>query len=157
MKHAAGLLLALFLSPAFAADEYWQQGTTDDSYRITVYRSATCGCCKGWIAHLRQHNFEVEDVTVDNVQPYKNQFGVPPQAASCHTAVVNGVVVEGHVPAQDIKRLLTSEHNVRLLAVPGMPSGSPGMDTPGSPKQEFKVYAITSDDQAGVYNVYSDY
>ena len=162
MKFAAGLLLALILSPvftatSFAADEYWQQGITDESYRITVYRSPSCGCCKGWIAHLRQHNFEVNDVPVDDVQPYKNQFGVPPQAASCHTAVVNGVVIEGHVPAQDIKRLLSSEHNVRLLTVPGMPSGTPGMDTPGSPKQDFKVYAVTRDDQAGIYNAYSDY
>ena len=157
MNYAVGLLLALFLSSSFAADEYWQQGVTDQRHQITVYRSATCGCCKGWIAHLRHHNFEVEDVTVADVQPYKIQFGVPTNAASCHTAIVDGVVIEGHVPAQDIKRLLASEHNVRLLTVPAMPSGTPGMDTPGSPKQDFKVYAVTKDDQVGIYNAYSDY
>ena len=157
MKFATGLLLSLFLSQAFAADEFWQQGITDDRYEITVYRSATCGCCKGWIAHLRQHNFDVKDVTVDDVQPYKQDLGVPPQAASCHTAVVDGLVVEGHVPAQDIKRLLSSEHSQRLLTVPAMPSGTPGMDTPGAPKQDFKVYAISKDDQVSVYNNYSNY
>ena len=157
MKYIAGMLLSLLLSSAWAADEFWQQGITDERHQITVYRSATCGCCKGWIAHLRQHNFEVEDITVDDVQPYKSQFKVPPQAASCHTAVVDGVAIEGHVPAQDIKRLLSSEHNVRLLTVPAMPSGTPGMDTPDSPKQDFKVFAITTDDQVGVFNTYSNY
>ena len=157
MKYVSGLLLAFFLSPAFASDEYWQQGATDQRHEITVYRSATCGCCKGWIAHLREHNFDVKDVTVPDVQPYKENLGVPPRAASCHTAVVEGLVVEGHVPAQDIKRLLSQEHNIRLLAVPGMPSGSPGMDTPGAPKQEFKVYAISKDEEVGIYNVYSNY
>ena len=157
MRYAIALLLALVLSPVYAGDEYWQQGMTDQRHEITVYRSATCGCCKGWIAHLREHNFDVKDVTVADVQPYKKDLGVPPQAASCHTALVEGLVVEGHVPAQDIKRLLSQEHNVRLLAVPAMPSGSPGMDTPGAPKQDFKVYAISKDEEVGIYNVYSNY
>ena len=82
---------------------------------------------------------------------------VPPRAASCHTAVVDGVVIEGHVPAQDIKRLLSSEHDIRLLTVPAMPSGTPGMDSPGAPKQAFKVFSIDRDDQVGVYNQYENY
>jgi hypothetical protein len=157
MKFATALFLALLLTSAFASDEYWQRGITDQRHAITVYRSATCGCCKGWVEHLRQHNFDVEDVSVENVEPYKARFGVPPQAASCHTAVVDGVVIEGHVPAQDIKRLLSSDLKIRLLAVPAMPSGTPGMDTPGAPKHDFKVYAVTEDDQVGIFNVYSDY
>lgn len=157
MKYAAAVLLSLVLSTAFAGDAYWQQGITDDRYEITVYRSASCGCCKGWIAHLEEHNFDIRDVTVANVEPYKQDLGVPPRAASCHTAVVNGVVIEGHVPAQDIKRLLSSEHNQRLLTVPAMPSGTPGMDTPGAPKQDFKVFAISQDDQVSIYNTYSNY
>lgn len=157
MKYITGLLLSLFLSSAFAADEYWQRDITGDSYEITVYRSATCGCCKGWIDHLEEHNFEVTDLTVENVNPYKQKHGVPPRAASCHTAVVDGVVIEGHVPAQDIKRLLSSEHNIRLLAVPAMPSGTPGMDTPGAPKQDFKVYAVSNGDEVGIFNIYSNY
>ena len=133
MKLVVGLLIAFYLSAALAENEFWRQGITDESYKITVYRSETCGCCKNWIAHLRQHNFEVEDVSVASVDSYKRRFKVPPAAASCHTATVNGVVIEGHVPAQDIKRLLSTEHNIRLLTVPAMPSGTPGMATPGAP------------------------
>ncbi len=157
MKYIAAILLALGLTSAFAADEFWRQGITDASPAIKVYRSASCGCCKGWIDHLRQHNFAVEDITVDSVDPHKQRLNVPPGAASCHTAVVDGVVIEGHVPAQDIKRLLAGEHNIRLLAVPAMPSGTPGMDTPGAPKQEFKVFAVSHDDEVSVFNEYSNY
>ena len=157
MKFVVGLFLSLFMSSALAADEFWRQGITDERYEITVYRSATCGCCKGWIAHLEEHNFEVKDVSVDNVNSYKQSLNVPPKAASCHTAVVNGVVIEGHVPAQDIKRLLSSEHDIRLLAVPAMPSGTPGMDMPGAPKQDFKVYAVSNEGDASIYKNYSNY
>lgn len=157
MKYAVALVLLLSMSSAYAADEFWQRGKSDDSYEITVYRSATCGCCKGWIEHLRDHNFAVKDVTVANLGPYKKDLGVPPKAASCHTAVVDGVVIEGHVPAQDIKQLLSSEHNVRLLTVPAMPSGTPGMDTPGAPKHDFKVFAINNDDEVSIYNAYTNY
>lgn len=157
MKYLAGLLLSVCLVPAFAADQFWRQGVTDEVHSIKVYRSATCGCCKGWIEHIRQHNFEVEDIVVASVDPYKQQLGVPPGAASCHTAVVDGVVIEGHVPAQDIKRLLSGEHNIRLLAVPAMPSGAPGMDFPGAPKQDFRVFAIDNADEASVFSEYADY
>lgn len=157
MKLVAGIIFTLLLSSVHAADEFWRQGITDERHQITVYRSATCGCCKGWIAHLEEHNFDVKDVTVEDVNAYKQEFKVPPNAASCHTAVVDGVVIEGHVPAQDIKRLLTSEHNTRLLTVPAMPSGTPGMDTPGAPKHDFKVFSVSQDDEVGVFNSYSNY
>jgi len=157
MKIVACMLLSLFLTSAWAGDVYWQRGMTDARHEITVYRSATCGCCKGWVAHLREHNFDVTDITVEDLAPYKTRYRVPPRAASCHTAVVDGVVIEGHVPAQDIKRLLSSEHDVRLLTVPAMPSGTPGMDTPGSPKHDFKVYAITRDERIDVFSAYADY
>ena len=134
MKYIVALLLSLILWPAFAADEFWRQGITDESYRITVYRSASCGCCKGWISHLEEHNFEVEDLTVDDVNPYKQKYNVPTNAASCH-----------------------SEHNTRLLTVPAMPSGTPGMDMPGAPRQDFRVYAVSEDDQVDIFNSYFDY
>ena len=124
---------------------------------MVVYKSPTCGCCKGWVKHLEEHNFTVKDLTVADVNQHKLRLNVPTQAASCHTAVVNGVVIEGHVPAQDIKRLLASDHDIRLLTVPAMPSGTPGMDTPGAPKQPFKVYAISNSDQVSVFNDYADY
>ena len=156
----SALLAALMLpvtTTANAANPVWLEGKTDEAYQITVYRSATCGCCKAWIAHLKDHNFKVSDVVVDDVNPHKQRLGVPAQGASCHTAEVNGKVVEGHVPAQDIKRLLSSENNIRLLTVPGMPSGGPGMDMPGAAKQPFQVFSVTEDNKVDVYNNYSEY
>jgi hypothetical protein len=82
---------------------------------------------------------------------------VPQKAASCHTAVVDGVVIKGHVPAQDIKRLLANRDDTRMLTVPTMPSGTLGMDTPGAPKQNFKVYAISNDNEVSVFKSYSNY
>ena len=141
----------------YAGDPVWLEGKTDQQYEITVYRSATCGCCKGWISHLKEHNFSVRDVVVNDVNPHKQRLGVPQQAASCHTAEVNGKVIEGHVPAQDIKRLLAENNTIRLLAVPGMPSGGPGMDMPGAPRDEFKVFSVDDNNQVGTFNSYSDY
>ena len=151
------LLFAILALPAWAANPVWLEGKTDDQYEITVYRSASCGCCKGWIQHLKDHNFKVNDVTVPDVSPYKSQYEVPARAASCHTARVNGVTIEGHVPAQDIKRLLSNDSDVRLLTVPAMPSGTPGMDPPGAPKDPFNVYSVDKDNKIGVFNSYSRY
>jgi hypothetical protein len=151
-------IISIFIAlPLWAGDPVWLEGKTDERYEITVYRSATCGCCKGWVSHLKDHNFDVTDVAVDDVNKFKKQFNIPSDAASCHTALVNGIAIEGHVPAQDIKRLLRQKGNIRLLAVPAMPSGTPGMDMPGAPKNEFKVYSISQDDQVGVYQTYSNY
>lgn len=152
-----GIIFCCFTLPLWAANPVWLEGKTDARHEITVYRSASCGCCKGWIDHLRDHNFDVTDVTVDDVNKFKQQFNVPTQAASCHTATVEGVTIEGHVPAQDIKRLLADKGDIRLLTVPAMPSGTPGMDTPGAPKDEFRVYSVSQDDQVDVYKIYSDY
>ena len=153
----AGMLMCLLALPLWASNPVWLEGKTDDRHEITVYRSASCGCCKGWIQHLEAHDFVVKDVAVDDVNKFKQQFNVPAQAASCHTAMVDGVVIEGHVPAQDIKRLLTDKQDVRLLTVPAMPSGSPGMDFDGALNDTFRVYAISRDDRVDVFQTYSDY
>ena len=153
----SGALLILMLNPLWAANPFWQEGKTDTQYDITVYRSATCGCCKGWVSHLRDHNFNVNDVEVTDLNKYKEQYNIPRQAASCHTAVVDGIAIEGHVPAQDIKRLLQDKGRIRLLTVPAMPSGTPGMDTPDSPKHAFRVFSINQDDEVGIFNEYRDY
>jgi hypothetical protein len=158
MKTLILLMISCFVAlPLWAANSDWLEGKTDDRYKITVYRSATCGCCKAWVSHLKDHNFDVTDITVDDVNKFKQQFNVPTDAASCHTAMVNGVAIEGHVPAQDIKRVLKKKGTIRLLTVPMMPSGTPGMDMPGAPRNEFKVYSISQDDQVDVYNTYSNY
>lgn len=149
---------SLLSQPALAADPVWLEGKTDTRHEITVYRSASCGCCKGWIKHLKDHNFDVKDVTVTDVTPYKNKFGVPSNGASCHTARVNGITIEGHVPAQDIKQLLAQNtDDIRLLTVPAMPSGTPGMDTPGAARDEFNVYSVDKNNKIGIYKNYKDY
>ncbi len=157
MKYLFASMLALLSFNVFSADPFWDQGITEDRHEIIVYRSESCGCCSAWIAHLERHNFDVKDIKVENVNPYKQNMNVPPEAASCHTAIVDGVVIEGHVPAQDIKRVLADKSDIRLLTVPRMPSGTPGMDAPGAPKQEFNVFAISNNDEVSIYNNYKDY
>ncbi len=112
-----------------------------DTPRITVYKSPWCGCCGGWVDHVRAAGFAVEVHDVEDLTPIKRVAGVPGDLASCHTASVNGYAIEGHVPADVIRRLLAERPAVRGLAVPGMPVGSPGMEGP-SP-EPYAVYAFT--------------
>lgn len=99
---------------------------------ITVYKTAACGCCRGWVAHLRANSFRVIaiDTSSAEIGRLKRAHGVPGSAASCHTAFVNGYVIEGHVPATDVQRLLKDSPGIVGIAVPGMPAGSPGMEGP---------------------------
>lgn len=112
---------------------------------VTVYKSPTCGCCKDWVKHLESNGFRVEAHDVADVDRIKQNLGVRPQYASCHTAIAEGYTLEGHVPADDIKRLLAERPKGRGLAVPGMPGGSPGMES--APKQPYATLLI--DDQGG--------
>jgi hypothetical protein len=100
---------------------------------ITVYRSPTCGCCKKWEDHMRANGFVVKDVTMDDLSAIKAESGVTSNLKSCHTALVGGYVVEGHVPAADVQRLLKEKPRIVGLAAPGMPGAGPGMDTSKDP------------------------
>jgi hypothetical protein len=102
-----------------------------------------------WVAHLEQNGFEVRTTDVPSVAPVKRQAGLPRGLASCHTALVDGYVVEGHVPADDIKRLLAERPDVRGIAVPGMPIGSPGME--GRHPQPYDVLAFDEDGSFSVF------
>ncbi len=95
---------------------------------VTVYKSPTCGCCGDWVKHLRENGFRVEAHDLNDVSPIRRRYGVPGALASCHTAMVGGYAIEGHVPAADIRRLLRERPKAVGLAVPGMVIGSPGMD-----------------------------
>ncbi|MCW9033262.1 MAG: DUF411 domain-containing protein [Alphaproteobacteria bacterium] len=108
---------------------------------LVVYKSPSCGCCGDWVDHLKQSGFKVQVHDTDEMTAVKNHFKVPHEMGSCHTATVNGYVVEGHVPANDIKRLLSEKPNVRGIAVPGMPIGSPGMEQ-GDEKEAYQVIAF---------------
>lgn len=119
---------------------------------ITVYKSPTCGCCSAWIQHLRANGFTVQAHDTGRMNQVKQALGVRPQHASCHTAEVNGYVIEGHVPAADIHRLLREKPAIAGLTVPGMPMGSPGME--GAHKDPYQVLTF---DAAGNSRVYADY
>lgn len=95
---------------------------------VTVYKTASCGCCVGWVEHLQAAGFQTQVHDVADLAAVKGQLGVPPALGSCHTATVGGYVIEGHVPAADIARLLAQRPAGKGLAVPGMPVGSPGME-----------------------------
>lgn len=100
----------------------------DDS--VVVYKSPTCGCCTAWVDHMRENGFRVVVRDTAGVTPIKVAHGIAEGLASCHTALVDGYVLEGHVPATDVQRLLRERPTVAGLAVPGMPAGSPGMAGP---------------------------
>lgn len=102
-------------------------GTAIAEPLITVYKSPTCGCCEEWVTYLRKEGFEVTAIDQSNLTPIKERAGVKPEMASCHTALVDGYVIEGHVPAQAIRKLLQERPTTVGLAVPGMPVNSPGM------------------------------
>ena len=108
---------------------------------ITVYRSPTCSCCGQWVEHLKANAFDVKDIITNEIDQVKDRLGVPPELASCHTAVVGDYFIEGHVPAGDIARLISLKPAVRGVAVPGMPRGTPGMEV-GTVKDDFDVYAV---------------
>ena len=107
---------------------------------MTVYKSPTCGCCGEWVKHIRASGFRVEATDIRDVAPIRRRYGVPEYLASCHTAVVDGYAIEGHVPASDILRLLRERPRVRGLAVPGMVAGSPGMEQ--GPPQPYATLAF---------------
>jgi hypothetical protein len=119
----------------------------EDSARspsITVFKDPNCGCCKSWVEHLRKHGFDVVVRDTSDVGGAERAGRVPEQLHSCHTAFVNGYVVEGHVPAADIQRLLTEKPKVAGIAVAGMPAGSPGMEM-GGRVDHYEVVAFNRD------------
>ena len=121
---------------------------------ITVYRTPSCSCCGGWIAHLKAQGFQAKEVAISNVDKLKQQHGVPNDLASCHTAVVQGYVIEGHVPAEDIKRLLAQHPKVAGITVPGMPVGTPGMED-GDRRDPFTVFSFDAQGNAQAFNHYT--
>ncbi|HSM12125.1 MAG TPA: DUF411 domain-containing protein [Lysobacter sp.] len=112
---------------------------------VVVHKSATCGCCNLWVDHMREAGFQVEVRDVDNVNTIKERVGVPLGKGSCHTAEVDGYFVEGHVPAEDVKRLLAEKPDAKGLVVPGMPAGSPGMEVPDGTIQPYTVELVGQD------------
>ncbi len=131
------IMQSLFIPSAFAEET------------VTVYKSPTCGCCSGWVKHMRENGFKVNAINTNDVNKYKKEAGLPMKLAACHTAFVGGYVIEGHIPASDIKRLLKEKPAITGLAVPGMPAGSPGM---GGKKVRYSVHTF---DKSGKMTIFS--
>ena len=118
---------------------------------IVVYKTEGCGCCNGWVAHLQAAGFDVDARNVTDLMSVKRDAGVPADHSSCHTALIDGYVVEGHVPADYVKQMLTERPDIAGLAVPGMPIGSPGMEGPRA-----RPYQVKSFDRQGGTAVYAE-
>lgn len=117
---------------------------------MTVYKNPSCSCCAKWVDHLRAAGFQVTVIDTANLEPIKARSGVTQDLGSCHTATVGGYVIEGHVPADLIQKLLAERPSVRGLAVPGMVVGSPGMEGPNP-----QHYDVVSFDRAGQTQLYA--
>lgn len=143
----AGLFTAavILLPPAMA-----DARTGKKQPAITVYKDPNCGCCKSWMDHLTKHGFRVTARDTRDMSSVKENFGVKSDLQSCHTGVVQGYVIEGHVPAADIARLLKERPKIAGLAVPGMPVGSPGMEG-GTPEK----YSVIAFDKRGGTKIFA--
>jgi hypothetical protein len=148
MKRFAFVAASMTLAVAVAARVLLAQSPT----AIEVVKDPGCGCCTKWVQHLSKAGFKATVTESSTIDALKDSKGVPKTARSCHTATVGGYVIEGHVPADVIKRLLIERPNVVGLAVPGMPAGSPGMEVPDGRTQPYDVLAF---DKAGKTSVFA--
>lgn len=142
LASAAVLMLACNASEPIMATE------------VTMYKDPNCGCCGAWAKHLTAEGFTVTEKLSSDMDAIKVKYGVTPQLASCHTAIVDGYIIEGHVPAADIKRLLKERPAVLGLTAPGMPMQSPGMQPEGLPVKNYDVLSFEKDGKTAVYHAY---
>jgi hypothetical protein len=120
----------------------WPLGAAAESGAVTVYKTASCGCCNGWIEHMRRNGFDVttRDLEWSELSSVRSHYRVPENLKSCHTAVVDGYVVEGHVPADIVQRLLEEHPEAIGISAPGMPAASPGMDIPSGGPYDIMIF-----------------
>ena len=137
------VMAAFILIPLHASAE-------EPATEATVYKDPDCGCCQGYVDHLRANGFRVETVETSDLMSIKQKHGIPDDMAACHTMLIGGYVVEGHVPLTTLRKLLGERPRIKGIALPGMPIGTPGME---GPKEEpFTIYEI-SDGEPRVFNV----
>ena len=140
----------LFIAASLSVPSIGHAAQEKTFSKITVYKSPTCRCCRKWIKHLETNGFIVEALNREDMRNVKREMGIEPKYQSCHTATVDGYYIEGHVPADDIKRLLTEKPKATGLAVPGMPKGSPGMEVGG--KDPYSVLLVKEEGSTEVYS-----
>lgn len=146
------LLLALAATPAALLAAHAQANPLKLP-TVHVWKSPTCGCCTAWVDHMRAAGFTVNITEVDDTGPTRKRLGMPAKLGSCHTALVGGYVLEGHVPADDVKRLLRTKTAGLGLSVPGMPVGSPGMEM-GPRLDPYDVLLVQRDGRTSVFSHY---
>jgi hypothetical protein len=145
LARIAFALALLATAPAFADKPATTQKGTSALPEMIVHKSPTCGCCGLWVEHARKAGFNVTVREAEDMSPVKARLGVPYAKGSCHTAEVGGYFVEGHVPLDDVKRLLVEKPDAKGLTVPGMPAGSPGMEMPDGRVQPYTVELVQRD------------
>ena len=149
------ILLALLSLSVQAGEGAWDRGAPvlSEPVEMTVYRSPTCGCCGRWLEHMKKNGFAIKDIKTGDMDAVKRRYGVPKSLQSCHTALVAGYVVEGHVPAGDVAELLKKRPGAVGLTVPGMPMGTPGMEMGG----RADPFAVLEFDKDGTTRVFHEY
>ena len=146
LARRAALAFALFAAmPAYADKPAPSKPGTAALPEMIVHKSPTCGCCGLWVEHARKAGFVVTVREIEGMSPVKQRVGVPYAKGSCHTAEVGGYFIEGHVPLDDVKRLLAEKPDAKGLTVPGMPAGSPGMELPDGRVQPYTVELVGRD------------
>jgi hypothetical protein len=146
VARTAGFALA-----AVGARRLWALPGSEPATAITVYKSATCGCCAKWVDYLKENGFAPAVHDEADMDAIKDQLGVPKELRSCHTALLGRYLVEGHVPAADLRRLLVERPAVAGLAAPGMPQSGPGMAVPGAAHEAYDVLAFGADGKTKVF------
>ena len=120
-------------------------------HTIAVHKTPTCACCDGWVSHLRDAGFDVSVTITPDLAALRRQHGMPDALASCHSALIDGYFIEGHVPAGDVRRLVAQRPDAVGLSVPGMPLGSPGMETPGGDRDRYDTLLVLRDGTTRVF------
>lgn len=158
MSNSKILIAGAILTAGIAAFLFWPGNSPSnifsDKKEVVMYKNAGCECCSRWGDHMMEGEFVVEEVPTPVLMQVKRDNGITRELASCHTAIVDGYVVEGHVPIEDVQRMLKEKPDAIGLAVPGMPTGSPGMEMPGRTPDRYDVLLVKKDGSTEVYSTH---
>jgi len=145
------LVLGLLLVPMLVIGGFTVESIAAE---VIMYKNPSCGCCGAWAKHMRGAGFVVKEMPREDMAAVKEKYGISADLASCHTAIVDGYVIEGHVPASDVQRLLQERPQIVGLTAPGMPMQSPGMQAEGIPPKHYSVLAFDKQGKVKVYHRY---
>ena len=149
------LLLSIAAIALIAGGILWTlQPTSSKAEEITMYKNIGCQCCTNWAKHLINRGHKVVEKPLSNIDAIKKRYGIKEEFQGCHTALIGGYVVEGHVPMKEIERLLKERPDAKGLSVPGMPMGSDGMEAPGRQADKYTVFLLKKDGSSEVYARY---